>query len=59
MDAAMNRVAQEFGTRDNIVILFVYIDEMFIRGSKTPDCVLNALRGGHIERYSTAELGVD
>lgn len=46
MDAAMNRVAQDFGTRENLVILFFYTDEMFICRSKT-DCVLNALHGEH------------
>lgn len=58
MDAVMNRVAQESGTRVNIAILLVYIDEIVIRGSKTSDCILSALSEGRIERFSPAELGL-
>jgi hypothetical protein len=57
-------VAQEFGINKiwvpSIVLLFISMKCLFAdRRLLNPDCVLNALCGWHIERYSTAELRAD
>jgi hypothetical protein len=56
----MRHEQHEFGTRNNIMILFISMRCLSAdRRLLTPDCVLNAQRGLHIEIYSMAELGVD
>jgi hypothetical protein len=61
MNAAMNRVAHEFGTRDNIVIIY-FVSMKWLRLWKIPDCLLNARytwrhteRDGVESRLSTEE----
>jgi hypothetical protein len=59
MDVAMNRVAQEFWRRDNIVMLFVCIDEMVIRASWDSRRLLIAYWMHYLEASSPAELRLE